>query len=43
MNKITISLARWFKALVHHYSLHEPEHVGQFAGSLVPMGDWQHH
>jgi hypothetical protein len=40
MNKITISRARWFKALVHLYSLQALKDVGQFAGSLVPMGDW---
>ncbi len=41
--KLLSMLKKCFRALTHHYSLHTPEHVGHFAGSLVPLGDWQHH
>lgn len=41
--KLLSMLKQFFRALTRHYSLHTPEHVGQFAGALVPLGDWQHH
>jgi hypothetical protein len=40
--KLLSTLAKYFRALTHHYSLHTPGHVGQFAGSLLPLSDWQH-
>ncbi len=33
---------RWFSAMVRHYKLHAPEHVGMFAGSLLQREDWDH-
>jgi hypothetical protein len=33
---------RWILALVHHHQLHQPEHVGMFAGSLLSRSDWDH-
>jgi hypothetical protein len=41
--KLLSALARCFKALTHHHSLHAPEHVGAFAGALVTLSDWPHH
>jgi hypothetical protein len=35
-------LVRWFLRLTHHHQLHQPEHVGAFAGSLLPREDWDH-
>jgi hypothetical protein len=40
--KMLSMLAQGFRALTHHYSLHVAEHVGPFAGSLLPLSDWQH-
>jgi hypothetical protein len=40
--KLLSILARCLKVLTSHYPLHKPEHVGQFASSLVALGDWQH-
>jgi len=40
--KMLSMLAHCFKAITHHYVLHTPEHVGPFAGSLLPLIDWQH-
>ena len=35
-----------FKAILHallrRYKLHAPEHVGMFAGSLLPRSSWDH-
>jgi hypothetical protein len=42
MKLLTPTLLKVFRVLFHHYSLHAPEHVGQFAGSLLPLEDWQH-
>lgn len=33
---------RWFLALMDHHQLHQPEHVGMFAGSLLARSDWDH-
>jgi hypothetical protein len=35
-------LVFWFQRLTHHYQLHQPEHVGAYAGSLLPRQDWDH-
>jgi hypothetical protein len=40
--KILSELSRCFRVLTHHYSLHAPEHVGPYAGSLLLLEDWQH-
>jgi len=32
--------SRWFLRLTHHYQLHQPEHVGAYAGSLLRREDW---
>ena len=40
-----LSLAWVYQAcqgLVRHHQLHQPEHVGMFAGSLLPVRDWEH-
>jgi len=42
MEQITAIFSKCYRAFFHHYALHEPEHVGQFAGSLLPLDDWQH-
>ncbi|MDH4482524.1 MAG: hypothetical protein QE279_07435 [Rhodoferax sp.] len=36
------ALARWFLRLTHHHQLHQPEHVGAYAGSLLRREDWDH-
>jgi hypothetical protein len=35
-------IARYFRALTHHYSLHLPAHVGAFAGAYLERRDWDH-
>jgi len=35
-------LVRWFLRLTHHTQLHQPEHVGPYAGSLLRREDWDH-
>ncbi len=35
-------LMRVFTVLTKHYQLHQPEHVGMFAGSLLLHSDWNH-
>ena len=40
--RITIIALGLLSALTRHYSLHSPEHVGMFAGSLLQRGDWDH-
>lgn len=40
--RVTVLLLGWFTLLTRHYSLHSPEHVGMFAGSLLQRGDWDH-
>jgi hypothetical protein len=42
MEQISAIFSKCVHAFFHHYALHEPEHVGQFAGSLLPLSDWQH-
>ncbi len=42
MKLFSSTLSKFYRAFFHHYSLHTPEHVGQFAGSLLPITDWQH-
>ena len=42
MKFVFATLSKCFHALVHRHALHAPEHVGQFAGSLLPLEDWQH-
>ena len=42
MKLLAVTFSKCFRAVFHHYSLHAPEHVGQFAGSLLRMEDWQH-
>ena len=37
-----VALARWFLRLTHHHQLHQPEHVGPYAGSLLRREDWDH-
>lgn len=31
------------QGLVRHHQLHQPEHVGMFAGSLLQVKDWEQH
>jgi hypothetical protein len=33
---------KWFFVMTGHYQLHQPEHVGMFAGSLLSRSDWDH-
>jgi hypothetical protein len=40
--RITVLVLGLFDLLTRHYSLHSPEHVGMFAGSLLQRGDWDH-
>jgi hypothetical protein len=40
--RITIAALSLLTLLTKHYSLHSPEHVGMFAGSLLQRGDWDH-
>jgi hypothetical protein len=40
--RVTAAVLGWFALLTRHYSLHRPEHVGMFAGSLLQRGDWDH-
>ena len=42
MKLISLAFSKFCRAIVRHYSLHAPEHVGQFAGSLLPLEGWQH-
>ena len=41
--RLTHTLMRWYAAVTHHYALHQPEHVGPYAGSLLERRDWDHH
>ena len=38
---VTALLGAW-NAVTGHHSLHNAEHVGQLAGSLLPKEDWDH-
>lgn len=40
--RITLIALGLFAVLTKHYSLHQPEHVGMFAGSLLQRSDWDH-
>ncbi len=40
--RITLAVLSLLALATKHYSLHEPEHVGMFAGSLLQRGDWDH-
>jgi len=42
MQKLSTCLVRVYLALTRHYALHTPEHVGQYAGSLLERRDWDH-
>jgi|APGre2960657404_1045060.scaffolds.fasta_scaffold16899_4 hypothetical protein len=42
MKLFTSLLSKFYRVFFHHYSLHAPEHVGPFAGSLLPRNDWDH-
>ena len=39
---ITDFAIKWIAILTEHHHLHAPEHVGMFAGSLLPRSDWDH-
>ena len=39
---ITIAVLGLLALLTKHHSLHQPEHIGMFAGSLLQRGDWDH-
>ena len=39
---ITEVAIHWFELLTRHYQLHQPKHVGMFAGSLLQREDWDH-
>lgn len=39
---ISLLARRWILALIDHHQLHQPEHVGMFAGSLLSRSDWDH-
>ena len=39
---LTLALLGLFNLLTKHYALHQPEHVGMFAGSLLQRQDWDH-
>jgi hypothetical protein len=32
-----------YQSVTRRYKLHQPEHVGMFAGSLLPVKDWDRH
>jgi hypothetical protein len=40
--RITLAVLSLFTLITKHHSLHQPEHVGMFAGSLLQRGDWDH-
>lgn len=40
--RFTAAILGLLVLLTKHHSLHEPEHVGMFAGSLLQRGDWDH-
>jgi hypothetical protein len=40
--RITLALRSLLALLTKHHSMHPPEHVGMFAGSLLQRGDWDH-
>jgi hypothetical protein len=42
MQTVRGAVVRWLLAVTHHYQLHQPEHVGAFAGSLLQRKDWDH-
>ena len=42
MKLLVATISKCFRAVFHHYSLHAPEHVGQYAGSLLRFDEWDH-
>lgn len=42
MNCSAAALVRAYKFLTSHHQLHQPEHIGAFAGSYLRRGDWDH-
>jgi hypothetical protein len=40
--RLALALSRALRALTHHHSLHAPEHIGSYAGSLLEKRDWDH-
>jgi len=40
--RITVVLLGLLALITRHYPMHEPVHVGMFAGSLLQRGDWDH-
>jgi len=42
MQRFTSTISKCYRAIFRHYSLHTPERIGQFAGSLLPLGGWRH-
>ena len=40
--RVTAVVIRIYRLLTAHHKLHSPEHVGAFAGSYLPHGDWDH-
>ena len=36
-------IARWFFMYAHRAALHDPVHVGAFAGSYLERQMWDHH
>lgn len=40
--RITLAVLSLLTLITKHHSLHQPEHVGMFAGSLLQRGDWDH-
>jgi hypothetical protein len=41
-NSIFTALRVVWNAVTGNHPLHDAEHVGQFAGSLLPKEDWDH-
>jgi hypothetical protein len=40
--RITAVVIRIYQILTTHHQLHQAEHIGPFAGSYLPHGDWDH-
>ena len=40
--RVTAIIVRIYQRLTAHHQLHQPEHIGAFAGSYLPREDWDH-
>ena len=39
---VSSAVIRAYLFLTMHHKLHQPEHIGAFAGSYLPHTDWNH-